>query len=93
MLRAFRRSREGSNLRPTVPQTVALSTELRDHRQFSVQYIVAQLPLPVNTIETIFFSLYPFKSTSTPLYSATTHSTIVPINKLKKPGGVQYAHR
>lgn len=26
-----KRSREGSNLRPTVPQTVALSTELRDH--------------------------------------------------------------
>src|SRR5712675_1315219 len=26
-----RRSREGSNLRPTDPQSVALSTELRDH--------------------------------------------------------------
>ncbi len=32
--------------------------------QFSVQYIVAQLPLPVNTIETIFFKIYPFKSIS-----------------------------
>ena len=29
------RSREDSNLRPTVPQTVALSTELRDHSVLS----------------------------------------------------------
>src|SRR5215469_2406814 len=29
-LQTFRRSREGLNLRPTDPQSVALSTELRD---------------------------------------------------------------